>query len=79
MLYKHNLVNYIYKTLSNQTGVTDMEFYNFATTADFRDYHYDSELEQFTLRVGDGDIVIRVDAHLTAQEIDVIMNSVLGA
>jgi len=56
-----------------------MEFYNFATTADFRDYHYDSEFEQFTLRVGDGDIVIRVDAHLTAQEIDVIMNSVLGA
>jgi len=56
-----------------------MKFYNFATTSDVRDYHYDSELEQFTLRVGDGDIVIRVDAHLSAQEIDVIMDSVLGA
>ena len=79
MLYKHNLVNYIYKTLSNQTGVTDMEFYNFATTSDFRDYHYDSEAESFVLRVGDGDIVIRVDAHLYAHEVDVIIDSVLGA
>ncbi len=56
-----------------------MKFYNFATTSDVRDYHYDTELEQFTLRVGDGDIVIRVDAHLSAQQIDVIIDSVLGA
>lgn len=53
-----------------------MKFYNFATTSDVRDYHYDTELEQFTLRIGDGDIVIRVDAHLSAQQIDVIMDSV---
>jgi len=56
-----------------------MEFYNFATTSDFRDYHYDSEAESFVLRVGDGDIVIRVDAHLYAHEVDVIIDSVLGA
>jgi hypothetical protein len=56
-----------------------MKFYNFATTSDFRDYHYDTELEQFTLRVGDGDVVIRVDANLSAQQIDLIMDSVLGA
>jgi len=56
-----------------------MKFYNFATTDNTRDYHYDSEAEAFVLRVGDGDIVIRVDAHLYAQEVDVIIDSVLGA
>jgi len=59
--------------------MTNIKFYNFATTDNTRDYHYDSEAEAFVLRVGDGDIVIRVDAHLYAQEVDVIIDSVLGA